>query len=304
MTRARKTRKRSGKGSPIVRIVFLLALAGAGYWFINGGDEQISHLKSAVFDHESEVRESPTRSSDLTTGAEGKFYFAGEPNAVSYPNKLTILENTAYVVAYDETRKNPAWVAYRIPAKKLSGDFPRPSRFTADKRTLSLVSHDDYTGSGYDRGHMAPNYAIASRFGGKAQEETFLMSNVVPQRPALNQGPWRLLEDVLANVAAVHDEEIWVVVGPIYSSAQVERINNGPQIPYAFFAVVADETSDGPRLQALIVPQTVARRDDFRRYLVSVNEVEAKSGLDFFWELPDVLEDQLEGEHSKLWLEN
>ena len=53
--------------------------------------------------------------------------------------------------------------------------------------------------SGYDRGHMAPNYAIDTVFGERAHKQTFLMSNIVPQRPELNQGPWKEIEQVVAN---------------------------------------------------------------------------------------------------------
>ncbi len=59
-------------------------------------------------------------------------------------------------MAYDEERQNPAWAAYRITDQTLSGDFPRPTRFEVDRRTRALVSHDTYTKSGYDRGHMRP----------------------------------------------------------------------------------------------------------------------------------------------------
>ena len=231
----------------------------------------------------------------------GAFTYAGEPKAINYPNQLTMLRNTAYLVAYDETRRNPAWVAYRIPRERLDGKFPRPSRFAPDTRLTVRVTHDDYTRSGFDRGHMAPNHAIASRFGKLAQDETFLMTNVVPQRPALNQGPWRLMEEALTDRAAVNFGEIWVIVGPIYDEL-AENLASGPEIPDAFFCVVADSTPSGPRLQAFVMPQDTPRAANFRDYVVAVDAAELQAGLDFFWMLPDLMENPAEAAAAH-WLE-
>lgn len=230
------------------------------------------------------------------------FTYAGQPVPTTYPHSITILENTAYVVGYDETRENPAWVSYRIPAQTIPGTFPRPARFHTDTRTHSQVKHEDYTSSGYDRGHMAPNLAIASRFGEQAQKETFLMSNVVPQSPALNQGPWRLLEETLSSETAPSDGEIWVVTGPIYDS-HPEHLKSGVEIPDAFFMAIADETPTGPRLQAFIMPQSTPRNADFRNYRTSIDEVERETGLDLFRDLPDAIENKLEAEQTAYWLE-
>ncbi len=243
----------------------------------------------------------PRVESTVSRSFAGPLTFAGEPKVANYPNRLTLLRNTAFLVAYDETRRNPAWVAYRIPAQRLTEKFSRPSRFTIDPRPSVHVTHDDYTRSGFDRGHMAPNYAIASRFGKTAQDETFLMTNVVPQKPALNQGPWRLLEETLAEHAAVNFGEVWVVVGPIYD-AKVEKLTSGPEIPDAFFCVVADETPAGPRLQAFILPQDTPRTANFRDYVKTVDAAELEAGLDFFSDLPDPQEAQLE-DTGAYWLE-
>jgi endonuclease G len=230
------------------------------------------------------------------------FTFAGEPKATAYPNPVIRLANKAFVVAYDEQRENPAWAAYKVPGQRKFGVLPRPSRFATDSRTRARVTHNNYSLTGYDRGHMVPNLAIASRFGVEAQAETFLMSNIVPQKPALNQGPWRLLEETLAETTATHCAEIWVVVGPIYEGP-VKKLRNGTVIPTAFFMVIADETTEGPRLQAFIMPQTTTRGADYRNYRTTVQDVQIRTGLDLFWELPDELENRLEADKGPYWLE-
>ena len=236
----------------------------------------------------------------------GQFAFAGEPRTDGYPNGLTRLENLAYLVGYDEERMNPAWVAYRIPKEKLEGQFPRPTRFQMDSRTKAKATSDAYTGSGFDRGHMAPNHAIASRFGAVAQAETFLMSNIVPQKPAFNQGPWRAMEEVLGNTTALSCQEIWVIVGPVYNPYSESRLESGPVIPGAFFALVADWDTDEnqPRIFALFMPKTASREDDFRRYQTTVDAIESSTGLDFFSDLPDEMEQRLESNSASYWLED
>jgi endonuclease G len=232
----------------------------------------------------------------------GTFTFAGEPKTAGYPNPVTRLVNTVFLVAYDEQRENPAWATYRIPGDRKYGTLPRPSRFSTDTRTKARVTHDNYTRTGYDRGHMVPNLAIASRFGAKAQAETFLMSNIVPQKAGLNQGPWRLLEETIAETTAPHCTEIWVIVGPIYDGP-TRKLPSGSVIPSAFFMIIADETAQGPRFQAFIMPQTTTRGDNFRNYRTTVHDVQVRTGLDFFWELPDEQENRLEAEKAQYWLE-
>lgn len=279
--------------STVPWLVLLIVVSAIGYVAF-----QSLHVPDGT--HATPLRATNTELADHTYAC--SVTFAGEPKSTTYPNSITVLHNTAFLVGYDETRENPAWAAYRIPAERKYGTLPRPSRFSTDTRTQARVTHDDYTKSGYDRGHMVPNLAIASRFGEAAQSETFLMSNITPQKPALNQGPWRLLEDTLTNTTAVHDGEIWVVVGPIYEGA-AKKLPSGTVIPTSFFMVIADETEAGPRLQAFIIPQSASRGDNFRSYVTTVQEVQSKTGLDFFWELPDPLESKLESNREEYWLE-
>jgi endonuclease G len=214
-----------------------------------------------------------------------------------------VLRNDAFVAGYSEWRGGAAWVAYRATPQPAGGDsLPRPQRFEHDWRTLrcltvvACVRHEDYTGSGYDRGHLAPNHLIATRYGREAQHQTFLMSNIVPQRPALNRGVWQRLEgfeDALANRLG----PLWVFTGPIY----------GPRpaylpgykliaLPSAFFKILVREHPAGgaPRMLAFVVPQQVQGGEDLRRFLVSVADVQRWTGLDFFHELPDAVEVRVE----------
>lgn len=307
-------RKKSSK-APLILLV-LAALGFAGYYAYNHGPKEVKETADRFYEQARETVAPALPSSDpapptsepiqksYTVGSYGQtFTYAGTPVPTTYPNSITVLANSAFLVGYDDKRENPAWVAYRVPAKVVLTKLPELKHFDTDSRTTSLVTHDDFTNTGFDRGHMAPNLAIASRFGKEAQAETYVMSNVVPQKPDLNQGPWRLLEETVATKTAPATGEVWVVTGPIYDN-QPQHLKAGNEIPDAFFKVIVDETPSGLRLQAFILPQSAPRKADYRAYRTSVDDVERQSGFDLFTELPDNQEEQLESAAASYWLES
>lgn len=233
--------------------------------------------------------------------AKQKFHYAGVPKRTNYPNPLKILTNVGYEVGYDEVRKNPAWSAYRVFKISKLTRLKRPGKFSVDGRTQAKVRHEDYTGRGYDRGHMTPNFAIASRFGEQAQLETFLMSNICPQKAMLNQQVWEHLEDREANQYAQQFDEVWIVDGPIYGDSP-KKFPSGVVIPKSFFKIILDEQGSKPRVLAFIMPQTVRGSEDPKQFLTSVRAIEKATGLDFNSELPDTPEKQLEETTAKeMW---
>jgi len=230
-------------------------------------------------------------------GGTNEHFYAGAPAS---SNAYTVVTNKGYVAAYNETTKSPAWVCYRL-FKVDSLEAPeRPSGFKIDKRTKSKVSTSQYTGSGYDRGHMAPNYGIAICYGEDAQRETFLMSNVTPQTPNLNRGPWKALEQQVAKDWAQRLGEVWVTTGPIQDS-DAEEIGDGIEIPTGCFKIVIDEHEGKPRASVFVMGQNIPKSAEPTNYTATVDFVEKITGLDFFRQLPDPLEKSLESEKTKEW---
>jgi endonuclease G, mitochondrial len=226
--------------------------------------------------------------------------YGGPPRVEAASSR--VLVNQGYVVGYDDARANPAWVAYRVRDLPTLPTPPRrPDRFSVDRRTAARVTSEMYSGSGYDRGHMAPNYAIATRYGAAAQEETFLMSNITPQRRELNGGLWRELEEKIATSYAARYEEVWVLTGPIFGERPRE-LRGGVQIPEAFFLIVVDEHEGKLRTLSFIVPQEAPPGADPRRFLASIDEIERRTRLDFLAELDDVSENAIEARRpEKMW---
>ena len=140
---------------------------------------------------------------------------------------------------------------------------------------------------------MAPNYAIGSRYGASAQRETFIMSNIVPQKPDLNRRIWRLLEERVAKDYSMNFEEVWIITGPVYDDNR-EELKSGVEIPDAFFKIIIDEQSGQPRVMAFMIDQDVGGSERFSQFLMSVDEVEKEAVFDFLSGIEDGLEDEIE----------
>lgn len=229
----------------------------------------------------------------------GRHVYAGHPRSPAAPD-CVLLENIGFALGYCEDRKDPLWVSYRLAGAATHEAGKRPSRFKVDERTRARLAHEDYKQADYqenprafDRGHMAPNHAIATRYGREAQLETFLMTNICPQAKRLNQQTWEALEKTIADVWATELEEVWVSVGPLFG-ATPRRLNGGAAIPDAFYALVLDEDGQGPRVLALVLGQEVSGEQTLGSFATTVDAVEVATGLDFYADLPDEVEDALE----------
>jgi endonuclease G len=204
-----------------------------------------------------------------------------------------LLANTGYVAGYSDPLGNPLWAAYRIKDAAVTDSPPRPENFAADPRTIARIDPAVYTRSGYDRGHLAPNHAIATRYGRTAQEETFLMSNIIPQKHGLNAGLWKSLEQKIAANYPGRFGEVWVIAGPVFG-ARPERLQRRVAVPEACYMIIVDESDGRVRAQAFIFPQEPGKQL-LDSYLTTIDEIERRTGLDFLAELPDDAENALEG---------
>lgn len=210
-----------------------------------------------------------------------------------------VLRNDGFLVGWSDIRVGPLWVSYALQAVDEPSIGPRPG-FQGDWRTLWPVTADSYRGSGYDRGHLAPNYAIAAVHGREAQHDTFLMSNMLPQRPDLNRRLWQRLEEVVMDHFVPRFGVVQVITGPVFDARFTQGALNRVglvEVPEAFYKilVVPGET---PRALAFVMPQVVTGDEPLDRFLVSIDRVEALTGLDFFPRLPgpaaEVLEARVE----------
>ncbi|HEY9071310.1 MAG TPA: DNA/RNA non-specific endonuclease [Candidatus Ozemobacteraceae bacterium] len=239
------------------------------------------------------------------TLGENNLIFAGKPRAMRPDVGFETLYNRAYATGYSRMRREALWVGYRLDRALPGGSLPRPKSFFPDPRLKEAVKPGEYTHSGFDRGHLAPNAAIARRFGAEAQRETFLMSNIVPQRPALNRNLWQRLERLEEDLADRFDH-LYILTGPIFDSRR-EMLSGSSdvEIPDELYKILLDEEAGTVRMLAFRVPQTVSGREPLEQFLTSVDDIEQATGLDFFWALSDPCEEQAEAVIPReIWGEN
>jgi endonuclease G len=227
--------------------------------------------------------------------------YQGAPQAISAKNSDTwfrILRNEGFILGYSDLRGNPLWVMYALTDSETNEPpLKRPSRFETDWRSLNRLSHDSYQKSGYDRGHMAPNYAISRLYGRAGQMDSFLMTNITPQKPNLNQKLWQRLEEAEIKQFAKLFGKVWVITGPVFSGS-VERLPSDwkVEIPDAFYKIYLTEAAPGKPARALafLMPQNVSGKEPLAQFVTNIDTIEAQTGLDFFSELEDDTEVILE----------
>jgi endonuclease G len=265
------------------------ALSLSGFKIMKGWDQL------ALFGKDSKVA--------VDGGARGDWVYGGYPEQEGFKlmGRTKQLDNRGYVVGYSESKKNPLWVSYRVFDMPHLKSGKRPSGFKIDSRTKSEVRHADYTNSGYDRGHMAPNYAIATRYGVEAQRETFLMSNIIPQKPFINRRMWKDLEMTVAKQYGRYFSEVWVITGPVFEEP-IEKLDSGVPIPSHYYKIMADEKGGELRVLAFLIENDCPPYTRIRKRLVSVDQIETMTGLDFFPDLPEELQIPLESDAAgRLW---
>lgn len=206
-----------------------------------------------------------------------------------------LLYREGYTTSYNVDTRTPNWVAWHLTANHTNGPAKRKGIiFQADEDIPApRVDTYDYMRSGYDRGHMCP--AGDNHWSQKAMEQSFLMTNICPQVPALNSGLWNTIEKQCRTWAQVYGD-IYIVCGPIYFNQKHKTIGkNKIQVPEAFFKVVL-RLKDEPKAIGFICRNASAKGRKKTDYVNSVDEVERITGMDFFSQLPDDIEQQIEGQ--------
>jgi len=206
-----------------------------------------------------------------------------------------------YTSAYNTETLIPNWVAYELTDEETRGDAGREDKmFSMDKSFKGpQARREDYSGSGWTKGHMAPAKDLA--WSDEALTETFFFMNVCPQNETLNAKDWNYLEKQVRKWAREYGK-VWVVSGPIVGENKYGTIGEDHVVvPDAFFKAVMVVSGSLYSSIAFIMGN-----DSQRYYLadcaLSVNELEAITGLDFFPSLSDDIEDLVEASYDfKVW---
>lgn len=204
----------------------------------------------------------------------------------------TIIDRPGYALGYVEYHEQPAWVVYRLTKEQaLTKVAKRGNNFKEDPEIpTGSATLADYRRSGYDRGHLAPAADMAYSF--RTMSDSFYMSNMSPQRPKFNRGIWKNLETQV-RYFAISERDIYVVTGPILPKTKTLTIGYSQvTIPTHFYKVVYDRTPP-EKMIGFILPNEGSDRP-LQDFAVTVDAVEAVTGLDFFSTVPQPKQEQME----------
>ncbi len=198
---------------------------------------------------------------------------------------------------YREEYEVAEWVSYTLTKDKLKGSEKRKNNFREDFNiTTGSSTPQDYRGSGFDRGHLIP--AADCRWDEEAMSDSFLMSNMTPQKPEFNRGIWAELEKTVRDYVLRY-ESVTVITGPILEKKPEEYMTigeNGVCVPEFFYKVLLAKKQNGRyTCVGFILPNSKGEKK-LVDYIVPVDEIEERCNLDFFSSLDDNIENVIESE--------
>ncbi len=224
-----------------------------------------------------------------------------DTNEYFLPSSTTnqIIHHSNYSLSYSETHEQAEWVAYELKKSHLSNsNFKRPY-FEIDKAVTTGAAHwRNYKKSGYDRGHLCP--AGDRKFSREAHDETFLTSNISPQRHDFNSGVWNRLEQKVRYWAKKYDG-VFVVTGGVLKGNLKTIGTEDVAVPNQFYKILIDNNTGETKMIAFLMPHKDSNQPLYK-FVVSVDEIEKLTSIDFFPELNDTIENQLEASSNyKNW---
>lgn len=220
------------------------------------------------------------------------------------PSKDNIRIFNDFIMSYDRRLRAPVWVIEHLTPEKLrhheNGVDRDHSSFREDLTLHEYfrAKNADFSGSGYDRGHLAP--AGNHKLDQEDMNQTFILSNISPQVPKFNRGGWERLETYV-RWRAKRANNLYVVTGPLYLPMRARdgnlyvtyRVigNNHVSVPTHYFKVFVVETKDNKlEMEAFLMPNdpTVddhVKLDDYRVPIERLDIIERASGVIFFDQL-------------------
>lgn len=234
---------------------------------------------------------------------------------IAQPDNYLMMKPT-YALSYNRDKGTPNWVSWHLTSEWY-GTLARVDTFRADPAVPSdwyRVQATDYFSTGFDRGHMCPNADRDNQNRVPINQETYLMSNMVPQAPDNNQGPWANLENYLRTLTDAGNE-IYIISGPAgvggtgsNGGATTSVADGHVTVPaYTWKVALVLPKADGDdvsrvsaatRTIAVIMPNTQGIRtndpNDWQQYLTTVDAVEQLTGYDFFSNVPKIVQNSIE----------
>lgn len=249
---------------------------------------------------------------DAKRDAEAEHAEYGLPEQIVDTGFEVLLHHNDYIIGYNTNLKQPVFATYRLNRENIvSGDrrdcFREDHRLAEDARS-TLADYDEPV---FDRGHLVPVGDMHRKF--STSVNTFYLSNMMPQSKSNNRGVWQYLEKSV-RLWAARRGSVLIVSGPIFdedgngkpdAEEDVTRIRFEERVgqPTHFFKIIVDERSDGTLDSiSFLIPHNFSSVGGSKRHLenhiATIDEIEEASGYDFFPDMADALEDDLESSMS------
>jgi len=185
----------------------------------------------------------------------------------------------AYLVGYDAAAKLPKYVTYELLPQNALGCVARTNAFAANQFVPNGAVPGDYAGTGYDKGHMAPDGDLS--WDPQVEYESFLMTNMSPQAGSLNRGIWKLLETSVRGWSVQLNQSYTVYVGGVYN-AQDKTIGKGVVVPHGFYKIVINNQTK--EIAGWAFPHVAPYPNlgnDLTKFRMPITQIEQTAGVQF-----------------------
>jgi endonuclease G len=219
----------------------------------------------------------------------------------SDPSDDYLIKRDQYVLSYNKNKNVANWASWNLN-KTWYGKYNRVSGFKADNSLpegFYRVKTQDYTNSGYDRGHIVASIERSKTV--TANKFTFLMSNIYPQEPDLNQGPWKKLEEYCRSLCTEDYKELYIMAGGVFRTGQ--KLNDLISIPDSCYKIIVILRRDqglgaldaSTQVIAVMMPNKVGiKKKAWDSYRTTIDRIEQSTGYDFLSDVPESIQRVLE----------
>ncbi|MBG7613173.1 DNA/RNA non-specific endonuclease [Polaribacter sp. BAL334] len=246
-------------------------------------------LRNGIINHEKS-----TDNLDVILPISNNFFY--------YPTSKSnqIIRHKYFMASYSEKDEQAEWVFYKVSINNYNSKVIRTNDYREDPSVKTKsASPDDYKGSGYDMGHLAPAQAMSFSF--DSMSESFFLSNISPQKAAFNRGIWKSLEGKVEYWSSFNDS-IYVVTGPILDNPIDQIGTNKVNVPRAFFKTLISFKNGNAKGIAFMIPNEKSDKSIYS-FATSIDEVEKITGINFYFELDKSAQDKAEANYDiKKWI--
>lgn len=201
-----------------------------------------------------------------------------------------IINHTYYSLSYSAKHKLAEWVAYKLTPEMINGQEKLTHAYKADPLiTSGSPELSDYKNAAYIKAHLVSVEDM--KLNATSMAECFYLSNISPQSSSFNKGSWKKLEDQVRNWTTSKGD-LYIVTGGILNNNKGHFGVNKVSVPGEYYKVVL---ATDPEYKVIgFVFRNEKSYDPLKSFIVTVDYIETRTGIDFFPSLPDGIEEEIE----------